>query len=145
MGVAEILKKRKEELANKNLIEGKEYISKFCESSDVVVLPEGIAYEILTFGNGELISLDDKFECHYHGTNIKGEVFDSSVNRGKTAVFTLSKLIKAYQLVVPKLPIGTKFKMVTPSEFAYKGEHISKEIGPNSTLIFEVELLQIIK
>lgn len=145
MGVAEILKKRKEELANKNLLEGKDYFSKFRESSDVVITSEGIAYEILARGNGEFISLDDKFECHYHGTNIKGEVFDSSIEKGKSAIFTLSKLIKAYQIVVPKLPIGTKFKMITPPEFAYKEEHISKEIGPNSTLIFEVELLRIIK
>lgn len=145
MGVAEILKKRKEELANKNLIEGKAFIDEFSKSPNVVVLPEGIAYEVLNLGNGEFVSLDSKFECHYHGTNIKGEIFDSSVERGKSAVFTLNKLIKAYQIVVPLLPIGTKFKMVTPSEFAYKEDHISKEIGPNSTLIFEIELLQIIK
>lgn len=142
MGVAELLKKRKEELANRNLLEGEKFLKEFSKLENVVVLPEGIVYQVLSLGTGEFIKLEDKFECHYEGVNVNGDVFDSSILKGKPAVFKLNKLIKAYQIVVPKLPIGTKFKMVTPAEYAYREEHISKEIGPNSTLIFEVELLR---
>lgn len=145
MGVAELLKKRKEELANKNLLEGKAFLNEFSKLDNVVFLPEGIVYQVLSLGTGEFIGLEDRFECNYIGTNIQGDVFDSSIQRGKPALFNLNKLIKAYQIVVPKLPIGTKFKMVTPADFAYKEEHISKEIGPNSTLIFEVELIRIVR
>lgn len=141
MSVAELLKKRKEQLEQKNKEEGTKYLEEYVKNEGVIVLPSGIAYEILSLGEGEKVEPSDRIECHYQGTNIKGEVFDSSINRGKSATFNLSKLIVAYQQVVPLLPIGTKFRMVTPPEYAYREEHISKEIGPYSTLIFEVELL----
>lgn len=141
MSVAELLKKRKEQLEQKNKEEGAKYLEEYVKNEGVIVLPSGIAYEILSLGEGEKVELSDRIECHYQGTNIKGEVFDSSINRGKSATFNISKLIVAYQQVVPLLPIGTKFRMVTPPEYAYREEHISKEIGPYSTLIFEVELL----
>lgn len=144
MSVAALLKKRKEQLEQANKEEGAQFLAAFTQGEEVVVLPSGIAYEILTLGTGEKPTLTDKIVCHYHGTNTKGEVFDSSMDRGQPSTFTLQKLIKAYQEVVPLLPIGTKFKMVTPPEYAYKEEHISKQIGPYSTLMFEVELLAIV-
>lgn len=144
MSVAELLKKRKEQLEQANKDEGARYLTAFVQGEHVVVLPVGIAYEILTLGTGEKATLDDKIVCHYCGTTIKGEVFDSSIARGEPSTFALRKLIKAYQEVVPLLPMGTKFRMVTPPEYAYKEEHRSKEIGPYSTLIFEVELIAIV-
>lgn len=143
MSVAELLKKKREQLEQLNKEEGAKYLTDFSARAKVIVLPSGIAYEIITIGNGKKATLNDKIECHYHGTNCKGEVFDSSKEKGKTAIFNLNKLIKAYQEVVPLLPMGTIFKMVTPPELAYREEHINKEIGPYSTLIFEVELIGI--
>lgn len=143
MSVADLLRKKRELLEQKNKEEGNLFLAEFSSKDNVIVLPSGIAYEILVEGKGVKPTLEDKIECHYHGTNIYGEVFDSSIERGTPATFNLSKLILAYQQVVPLLPIGTKFKMVTPPEYAYREEHISKTIGPYSTLIFEVELLDI--
>ncbi|WP_121966292.1 FKBP-type peptidyl-prolyl cis-trans isomerase [Myroides sp. N17-2] len=143
MSVADLLRKKRELLELKNKEEGKEYLKNFSAKEDVITLVSGIAYEILSVGTGVNASLSDKVECHYHGTNIRGEVFDSSIERGLPAVFNLSKLILAYQEVVPLLPMGTKFRMVTPPEYAYRDENKSKEIGPYSTLIFEVELISI--
>lgn len=144
MSVAELLRKKREQLEQKNKEEGQAFLSEYVKRDNVVVLPSGIAYEVLVLGHGDKASLSDKVECHYHGINIHGEVFDSSVDRGTPVIFNLAKLISAYQQVVPLLPIGTKFKMVTPPEYAYREEHISKTIGPYSTLIFEVELLSIV-
>ncbi|MGL5275698.1 FKBP-type peptidyl-prolyl cis-trans isomerase FklB [Myroides marinus] len=143
MSVADLLRKKREQLEQKNKEEGQNFLSDYAKKENVVLLPSGIAYEILVNGEGVKIALSDKIECHYHGTNIHGEVFDSSVDRGTPAIFNLSKLILAYQQVLPLLSIGTKFKMVTPPEYAYRDEHISKTIGPYSTLIFEVELLSV--
>ncbi|MDM1044788.1 FKBP-type peptidyl-prolyl cis-trans isomerase [Myroides sp. 1354] len=143
MSVAELLKKKRELLEQTNKEEGAIFLAQFSQRANVVVLPSGISYEILTLGEGERATVEDAIVCHYTGTNVKGEVFDSSIQRGTPSTFKIKKLIKAYQEVVPLLPMGTKFIMVTPPEYAYKEEHISKEIGPYSTLQFEVELMAI--
>lgn len=143
MGVAELLLKRKHELAAKNLVEGAEYIDRFSKKENVTRLENGIAYEIITQGSGSKPTIDDSVECHYHGTNTKGEVFDSSVERGKTATFAISKVIKGWQEVLPLMNVGSKWVVVIPSEFAYGEDQLSKEIGPNSTLQFEIELIAI--
>jgi len=142
MGVAEILLKRKQELAAKNLAEGKNYIKEFSKANEVIVHESGVAYKVLSKGAGEKPLLTDTVTCHYHGTNIKGEVFDSSVERGNPATFQINKLIKGWQNIMPLLEIGTKAMLVIPAGLAYGEEQISKEIGPNSTLIFEIELLE---
>lgn len=143
MGVAELLLKRKKELAEKNLIEGQQFREQFANTNEVITLDNGILYKVITEGNGEKPTINNTVECHYHGYNIKGEVFDSSVNRGKTATFALSKVIKGWQEVLPLMNIGSKWHVVIPSEWAYGEEQISKQIGPNSTLQFEIELIDI--
>ncbi len=144
MGVAEILQKRREALAQKNRDEGAAYLAAFVQESDVVVLDSGVAYQVLVLGDGECATLADSIRCHYHGYNVAGEVFDSSKERGVVAEFRLNKLIQAYQQVIPLLPMGTSVKLVSPPEFAYGSEAQSKEIGPESTLIFEIDLLSIV-
>ncbi|WP_158963160.1 FKBP-type peptidyl-prolyl cis-trans isomerase [Myroides fluvii] len=143
MGVAELLKKKREQLEQTNKEEGTVFLAAFSQRAGVVVLPSGIAYEIIALGAGLKATLGQSIVCHYTGTNVRGEVFDSSVQRGTPSTFKLNKLIKAYQEIVPLLPMGTHFIMVVPPEYAYKEEHISKAIGPYSTLKFEVELLEI--
>jgi len=144
MGVAELLLKRKQELAAKNINEGEVFRTNFALETNVVILESGVLYKIIEEGSGILPTVDSKVRCHYHGTNIYGEVFDSSVERGKPADFQINKLIKGWQEVMPLLKVGTKAKIVIPPDAAYGDQQISKEIGPHSTLIFEVELLEVL-
>lgn len=145
MGVAELLLKRKQELAARNLEEGAAYENTFRNETGVIELNEGVLYKVLEEGTGLKPVAGDRVRCHYHGTNIKGEVFDSSYERGTPAEFSIAKLIRGWQLVMPLLSEGTKARLVIPSKLAYGEEQISKEIGPNSTLVFDVELLKIIR
>lgn len=144
MGVADLLLKRKQELAAKNKAEGAEFRTKFETEHEVVKLPSGVLYKIKEKGLGDLPNVTSKVRCHYHGTNIYGEVFDSSVDRNKPADFVINKLIKGWQEVMPLLNVGTKAIIVIPPDAAYGEQQVSKEIGPFSTLIFEVELLEIL-
>lgn len=144
MGVAELLLKRKQELAAKNIKEGEIFRTNFAIEANVIALESGVLYKIIEGGSGILPTVDSKVRCYYHGTNIHGEVFDSSVERGKPADFQINKLIKGWQEVMPLLKVGSKAKIVIPPHASYGEEQISKEIGPNSTLIFEVELLEVL-
>ena len=143
MGEADILFRRKKEQAEKNLKEGQTFMEENARNPKVTTLESGLQYEILTQGNGEKPKATDTVKCHYHGTNIKGEVFDSSVNRGVPASFPLNRVISGWTEGLQLMQVGSKFKFTIPSNLAYGDEQISKEIGANSTLIFEVELLGI--
>lgn len=144
MSVAEILAKKKAAQALKNLEEGQDFLAENAQKEGVNVLPSGLQYLVLIEGTGSKPTLADKVVCHYHGQNLKGEVFDSSVNRGQPATFAVNKLIQGYQEALPLMPVGSKWVLYIPSELAYKDEHKSKEISANSTLIFELELLEIV-
>lgn len=143
MGVADILFKRRKELAEKNLKEGQEFMAENAKKDGVVTLESGLQYEVLVMSEGEKPTAKNTVTCHYHGTTIHGEVFDSSVNRGQPASFPLNRVITGWTEGVQLMPVGSKFKFTIPPHLAYGEEQISKEIGPNSTLIFEVELLGI--
>ena len=111
----------------------------------VVELPSGLQYEILKQGTGAKPSASDKVKCHYHGTLINGTVFDSSVQRGEPATFGVSQVIPGWVEALQLMPVGSKWRLFIPSNLAY-GEHGAGDvIEPNSTLIFDVELLDIVK
>jgi FKBP-type peptidyl-prolyl cis-trans isomerase FklB len=143
MGVADMLFKRKKEQAEKNLNEGKAFMEENAKKEGVITLPSGLQYEIITEGNGAKPKAKDTVKCHYHGTTIHGDVFDSSVKRGTPASFPLNRVISGWTEALQLMAVGSKWKLILPSNLAYGEEQISKEIGPNSTLIFEVELLGI--
>lgn len=143
MGVADMLFKRKKELAEKNLNEGKAFLEENSKKDGVVTLPSGLQYEIITEGDGPKPNAKDTVKCHYHGTTIKGEVFDSSVKRGTPASFPLNRVITGWTEALQLMSVGSKWRLFLPPNLAYGEEQISKEIGPNSTLIFEVEILGI--
>lgn len=143
MGVADMLFKRKKEQAEKNLNDGLAFLAENAKREEVVTLPSGLQYEIMTEGSGAKPKAKDTVKCHYHGTNIKGQVFDSSVKRGTPASFPLNRVISGWTEALQLMPVGSKWKLFLPANLAYGEEQISKEIGPNSTLIFEVELLGI--
>lgn len=143
MGVADILFKRKQELAAKNLKEGQDFMEENGKKEGVITLENGLQYEILVEGDGPKPNIKSNVKCHYHGTTIHGEVFDSSVKRGAPATFPLNRVIAGWTVGVQLMSVGSKYRFVIPAWLAYGEEQISKEIGPNSTLIFEVELLGI--
>lgn len=136
-----MLFKRKKELAEKNLNDGKAFMEENAKKEGVVTLPSGLQYEIITEGSGAQPKAKDTVKCHYHGTTIKGDVFDSSVKRGTPASFPLNRVISGWTEALQLMSVGSKWRLFLPPNLAYGEEQISKEIGPNSTLIFEVELL----
>jgi len=98
---------------------------------------------VIKEGDGPKPGATDKVTCHYHGTLINGTVFDSSVQRGQPATFPLNIVIKGWTEALQLMPTGSKWRLFLPADLAYGDRHVSAEIGPNSTLIFEVELLKV--
>ena len=116
-----------------------------CNSKPRVTLASGLQYEILKKGNGPKPTASDKVKCHYHGTLTDGTVFDSSVQRGEPTVFDLSLVIPGLREALQLMEVGSKWKLFIPSRLAY-GEYAAGEvIKPNSALVFDVELLDIVK
>ncbi|HOI50471.1 MAG TPA: FKBP-type peptidyl-prolyl cis-trans isomerase, partial [Prolixibacteraceae bacterium] len=99
---------------------------------------------ILKQGEGKLPTLRDRVRCHYHGTLIDGTVFDSSVNRGQPAEFPVNGVIQGWIEALQLMPVGSKWRLFIPSDLAYGDRGAGNVIGPNATLIFEVELLNIV-
>lgn len=136
------LQKEKMEINKKA---GEEFLHINKGRTGVVELPSGLQYQVLKQGNGAKPSATDKVKCHYHGTLINGTVFDSSVQRGQPAVFGVNQVIPGWVEALQLMPVGSKWHLFIPSNLAY-GEHGAGEmIEPNSTLIFDVELLDIVK
>jgi len=130
---------------DKNLKEGEEFLAANKTKAGVVTLPSGLQYEIIKAGTGAKPKTTDQVKCHYHGTTIDGKVFDSSVERGEPATFPVDRVIPGWTEALQLMPVGSKWKLYIPANLAYGEQSPSAEIKPNSTLIFEVELLEIVK
>ncbi|WP_317129534.1 FKBP-type peptidyl-prolyl cis-trans isomerase [Luteibaculum oceani] len=124
---------------------GEEFLAKNAEREDVVVLESGLQYEVLKMGNGPKPGPTDKVKTHYHGTLIDGTVFDSSVERNEPASFPVNRVIPGWTEALQLMPVGSKWKLYIPSDLAYGPRGTQGIIGPNEALIFEVELLEIVK
>ncbi len=133
-----------EKKSEENKKEGEEFLAKNKEKSGVITTESGLQYEIITEGTGEKPTSKSKVKCHYHGTLINGKVFDSSVERGEPTTFPVNGVIKGWTEALQLMPVGSKWKLYIPSSLGYGDRGVSQEIGPNSTLIFEVELLEIL-
>jgi len=129
--------------AAENKKKGEDFLAKNKTRKGVVVLPSGLQYEVLRKGKGKKPSLDDSITVNYEGTLIDGTVFDSSYKRGQPVTLKLNQVIKGWQIAVPKMSVGAKWKLYVPADLAYGDKSPSPVIGPNSTLIFQVELLSI--
>jgi len=143
MGIADRLSQLKNDKAATNLKEGQDFLETNKSKAGVVALPSGLQYEILTEGTGAKPTAKDTVTCHYHGTLINGTIFDSSVQRGKPASFPLSQVIKGWTEGVALMPKGSKWRFFIPPHLGYGDRQVGPTIGPNSTLIFDVELLEI--
>ena len=127
-----------------NQAAGEEFLKINGLKKGVVTLPSGLQYEILREGNGPKPSLTDTVECHYHGTLINGQVFDSSMDRGQTATFPLQGVIKGWTEILQLMPVGSKWKVTIPADLAYGDRGAGEMIQPGSTLIFIIELIAIV-
>ena len=132
------------EVNDRNRAEGEAFLAENKKKSGVVVLPSGLQYEVLTEGKGKKPAATDRVQCHYHGTLINGEVFDSSIERGEPAVFGVSQVIPGWVEALQLMPEGSKWRLVIPSDLAYGENGAGGKIAPNSTLIFDVELLKVL-
>lgn len=126
-----------------NLEAGQAFLKENKTKPGITELPSGTQYEILKEGDGAKPGPTSQVTCHYHGTLIDGTVFDSSVKRGAPATFPLNGVIKGWTEALQLMPVGSKWRLFLPPAMAYGERAVSAAIGPNSTLIFEVELLGI--
>jgi FKBP-type peptidyl-prolyl cis-trans isomerase FklB len=108
----------------------------------VTTTESGLQYEVIVAGDGAMPTLSDTVTTHYHGTLIDGEVFDSSVDRGEPASFPVNGVISGWTEALQLMPVGSKWRLYVPADLAY-GPQQRGSIPANSTLIFEVELLEI--
>ena len=141
----EELDKKHAAAANEAKAKGEKFRAENKKHKGVKVTASGIQYEILKEGKGEKPKATDKVTVHYHGTLTDGTVFDSSVKRGEPATFPLNGVIKGWTEIVQMMPVGSKWKVVIPPELAYGERGAGGAIGPNETLVFEIELLSINK
>ena len=143
MGISDKLFEMKNQKAEANLKTGQQFLEENAKKPGVVALASGLQYEIITEGTGAKPTARDKVTCHYHGTLIDGTVFDSSVQRGQPATFPLNMVIKGWTEGLQLMTVGSKWRFFIPPHLAYGERQVSAQIAPNSTLIFEVELLSI--
>ena len=123
---------------------GENHLKANSEKEGVTVTASGLQFEIITKGEGEIPSLNSKVKTHYHGTLINGTVFDSSYERGEPAEFPVSGVIAGWTEALQLMPVGSKWKLTIPYALAYGEQGAGGAIGPCETLIFDIELLEIV-
>ncbi|TWV12271.1 FKBP-type peptidyl-prolyl cis-trans isomerase [Bacteroidaceae bacterium HV4-6-C5C] len=145
----EIVNKYFSELEEKmnaaNIEVGKNFLEENKKRPEVITLASGLQYEVINEGkNSEHAKATDQVRCHYEGTLIDGTLFDSSVKRGQPAVFGVNQVIPGWVEALQLMPEGAKWKLYIPSDLAYGAQGAGEMIPPHSTLIFEVELIEIL-
>jgi len=143
MGITDKLFQMKNDKAESNLKAGQEFLETNAKKEGVTTLPSGLQYEIITGGAGAKPLATNKVTCHYHGSLIDGTVFDSSVQRGQPATFPLNMVIKGWTEGLQLMSQGSKWRFFIPANLGYGERQTGPHIGPNSALVFEVELLGI--
>ncbi|MGH9574777.1 MAG: FKBP-type peptidyl-prolyl cis-trans isomerase [Candidatus Acidiferrales bacterium] len=127
-------------LGEANLKQGEEFLAGNKTKPDVVALPSGLQYKVITAGTGPKPTAADTVVCDYRGTLIDGKEFDSSYKRGQPASFPVGGVIKGWTEALQMMPVGSKWELFIPPDLAYGTRGAGPDIGPNATLIFEVEL-----
>jgi len=142
--ISEFFHALQEKTSEATIIAGKSFLAENAKRYGVVTLASGLQYEVIAGGTGETPLASDKVKVHYHGTLIDGTVFDSSVSRGEPATFGVTQVISGWVEALQLMPVGSKWKLFIPSNLAYGAQGAGQQIGPHTTLVFEVELLEII-
>jgi FKBP-type peptidyl-prolyl cis-trans isomerase len=140
--VGKRLQEQTQAAGSKNKAEGEAFLAANKTKEGVVTLPSGLQYKILTEGKGPKPAASDSVVCNYRGTLVNGTEFDSSYKRGQPATFGVSQVIKGWTEALQLMPVGSKWQLFIPANLAY-GERGPGEIGPDATLIFDVELISI--
>src|SRR5262249_42118223 len=143
---AEVQKQQQEKMkqaAETNQKDGESFLAANKTKEGIVTLPDGLQYKILKAGTGPKPTTTDTVVCNYRGTLVNGTEFDSSYKRGQPVTFPVSGVIKGWTEALQLMPVGSKWQLFIPSNLAYGERAMSPELGPNSTLIFDVELVSI--
>lgn len=133
----------REAAANENKTQGETFMAENAKKEGVVALPDGLQYKILTAGQGKKPAETDTVLCNYRGTFLNGTEFDSSARAGKPVPFEVKNVIPGFREALQLMPVGSKWQLFVPSNLAYGERGAANVIGPNATLIFEVELVGI--
>lgn len=131
------------EAADKNKAEGDAFLAANKKKDGVKVLESGLQYKVIKSGDGKSPTDKDTVVTHYKGNLINGDVFDSSYDRGQPATFPVTGVIKGWTEALQKMKVGDKWELYVPPELGYGANGAGQKIGPNSVLIFEIELLEI--
>ncbi|TVR77359.1 MAG: FKBP-type peptidyl-prolyl cis-trans isomerase [Chitinophagaceae bacterium] len=126
-----------------NLQEGQAFLDSVAAVEGIVKLQSGLLYEVIEMGDGPKPGINDQVKTHYHGTLINGDVFDSSVERGEPVTFPLNGVIAGWTEALQLMPVGSKWRLFIPPTLGYGERGTGGAIGPNETLVFEVELIEI--
>ncbi len=144
--LTEVQNEKTQETANKNKADGEAFLAANKAKEGVVTLPSGLQYKILTAGTGAKPTASDTVVCNYRGTLTNGTEFDSSYKRGQPATFPVTGVIKGWTEALQLMPVGSKWQLFIPSSLAYgEGGQPRGGIGPNTALLFDVELISIEK
>ncbi len=135
----------REKKAAEALEKGKRFREQNAKKAGVKTLADGLQYEVLKEGDGESPKASDRVQVHYRGTLIDGKEFDSSYKRGKPAEFSLKGVVPGFREAITRMKPGAKWRVVMPPELAYGKRGAGADIGPNETLVFEIELLKVLK
>ena len=140
-----VFAEQREQRAQANLQAGQDFLARNAGRSDIVVMPSGLQYQVLAQGSGTQASAQDTVRVHYHGTRIDGSVFDSSVERGEPARFSLTAVVPGFSEAISNLRVGDHWRVFLPSTLAYGDRGAGSDIGPNEALIFEIQLLEVVR
>ena len=143
--IQDYFNKQIENEANMNLERSKLFMAENAKQEGVVTLPSGLQYKIITPGSGDHPLSTDQVKVHYHGTFIDGKVFDSSIERGEPIVFGVNEVIPGWTEALQLMQPGARWMLFIPSELAYGSQGAGGVIGPNQALVFEVELIEIVR
>ncbi len=134
----------REKKAQENLEKGKEFLAENRKKPGVIETESGLQYKVIEEGTGKSPSENDRVKCHYRGRLINGEEFDSSYEKGQPAEFSIRGVIRGWTEGLQLMKEGGKYELYIPSDLAYGPRGGGQKIGPNETLIFDIELLEVI-
>ncbi len=135
--------KKQDAVGKINKVEGEKFLAENKAKEGIISIPGGLQYKVLKKGEGKKPKPDDDVVVHYRGTLLNGKEFDSSYSRGEPISLNLKGVIKGWQIALPMMQTGAKWQLYVPSDLAYGPQAAGPDIGPNSTLIFDIELISI--